>query len=164
MQENKRYKGLKTGKWISIRSLVPDLLLTVRSARLLNYNLIWKLVAQIFVFALVRFGCTEKVDIGFILQSSTSIGQTNFDKIKSFVKELVNCFKISQDHARVSILSYASTSTIHFPFSRAFTSSQELNSTIDSISYNGGGTNIGEALATAYSSMFKVNNGARLSG
>ena len=32
MQENKRYKGLKTGKWISIRSLVPGLLLTVRSA------------------------------------------------------------------------------------------------------------------------------------
>ena len=32
MQENKRYKGLKTGKWISIRLLVPGLLLTVRSA------------------------------------------------------------------------------------------------------------------------------------
>ena len=32
MQENKRYKGLKTGKWISIRSLVPGLLLTARSA------------------------------------------------------------------------------------------------------------------------------------
>ena len=36
MQENKRYKGLKTGKWISIRSLVPGLLLTVRSTRCLN--------------------------------------------------------------------------------------------------------------------------------
>ena len=34
MQGNKRYKGLKTGKWISIRSLVPGLLLTVRSASL----------------------------------------------------------------------------------------------------------------------------------
>ena len=36
MQENKRYKGLKTGKWISIRSVVPGLLLTVRSARYQN--------------------------------------------------------------------------------------------------------------------------------
>ena len=34
MQENKRYKGLKTGKWISIWSLVSGLLLTVRSASL----------------------------------------------------------------------------------------------------------------------------------
>ena len=33
IQEKKRYKCLKTGKWISIRLLVPGLLLTVRSAR-----------------------------------------------------------------------------------------------------------------------------------
>ena len=32
MKENKRHKGLKTAKWISIRLLVPGLLLTVRSA------------------------------------------------------------------------------------------------------------------------------------
>ena len=39
MQENKRYKGLKTGKWISIRSLVLGLLLTVRSARTSAFTL-----------------------------------------------------------------------------------------------------------------------------
>ena len=32
MKENKRYKRLKTAKWISIRKLVPGLLVTVRSA------------------------------------------------------------------------------------------------------------------------------------
>ena len=32
MKEHKRYKRLKTAKWISIRRLVPGLLLTVRSA------------------------------------------------------------------------------------------------------------------------------------
>ena len=32
MKESKRYKRLKTAKWISIRWLVPGLLLTVRSA------------------------------------------------------------------------------------------------------------------------------------
>ena len=32
MKENKRYKRLETAKWISIRKLVPGLLLTVRSA------------------------------------------------------------------------------------------------------------------------------------
>ena len=32
MKENKRYKRLKTAKRISIRQLVPGLLLTVRSA------------------------------------------------------------------------------------------------------------------------------------
>ena len=32
MKQNKKYKRLKTAKWISIRKLVPGLLLTVRSA------------------------------------------------------------------------------------------------------------------------------------
>ena len=32
MKQNKRYKGLKTAKWISIWDLVPCLFLTVRSA------------------------------------------------------------------------------------------------------------------------------------
>ena len=36
MKENKRYKRLKTAKWISIRKLVPGLLLTVRSAGNMN--------------------------------------------------------------------------------------------------------------------------------
>ena len=34
MKENKRLKRLKTVKWISVWKLVPDLLLTVRSARM----------------------------------------------------------------------------------------------------------------------------------
>ena len=46
MQENKRYKGLKTGKWISIRSLVPGLLLTVRSASNPTQHLGVKLVQK----------------------------------------------------------------------------------------------------------------------
>ena len=38
MKENKRYRRLKTTKWISIRRLVPGLLLTVRSAGILEEN------------------------------------------------------------------------------------------------------------------------------
>ena len=38
MKENKRYKRLKTAKWISIRKLVPGLLLTVRSAGIYKIN------------------------------------------------------------------------------------------------------------------------------
>ena len=38
MKENKRYKRLKTAKWISIRKLVPGLLLTVRSAGLISLS------------------------------------------------------------------------------------------------------------------------------
>ncbi|CAB3998999.1 Hypothetical predicted protein, partial [Paramuricea clavata] len=107
--------------------------------------------------------CREKLDLGFILDRSGSIGSTNFEKIKSFVKDLTDYFEVSQTYTRVSVMSYSSSSTIHFQFSRQFPTKQDLYSAIDSISYDGGGTNTGEALTKAYTTMFNTNNGARLS-
>ena len=108
--------------------------------------------------------CMHKLDLGFILDRSGSIGSNNFNKIRSFVKDLTDHFKISQDYTRVSIISYASSSTLHFPFSRQFATRQQLYSAIDSISYNGGSTYTSAALTQAYTDMFNANNGARLSG
>ena len=49
MKENKRYKRLKTAKWISIRKLVPGLLLTVRSAGMLLSERAFKIVQNVKV-------------------------------------------------------------------------------------------------------------------
>ncbi len=108
--------------------------------------------------------CTTKLDLGFILDGSDSIGETNFQKIKDFVKDLTDHFEVSQGYTRVSVMSYASSSTIHFSFSQQFATRQDLHSAVDGISYVRGGTNAGEALAKAYTDMFTANKGARLSG
>ena len=50
MKENKRYKRLKTAKWISIRKLVPGLLLTVRSAGLCQQRFILLIKFSISLF------------------------------------------------------------------------------------------------------------------
>ena len=57
MRENRRYKRLKTAKWISIRKLVPGLLLTVRSAGLFHALSIFFscLFGKTKIF-LIRFG------------------------------------------------------------------------------------------------------------
>ena len=52
MNQNKRYKGLKTAKWISIWDLAPGLFLTVRSAGLQRSNAGAGYV-YIFVFQIV---------------------------------------------------------------------------------------------------------------
>ncbi len=108
--------------------------------------------------------CTQKVDLGFILDSSDSIGASNFEKMKSFVKDLTDHFKISQDYTRVSLMSYATTSTLHFSFSQEYATQQDLHSAIDIISYSGGSTYTNLALVKAYTDMFNADNGARLSG
>ena len=84
--------------------------------------------------------------------------------MKSFVKDLTDHFEISQENTKVSVISYASFSTLHFPFSQQFPNREALHSAIDNIPYSGGGTNTAKALVQAYSEMFNSNNGARLSG
>ena len=50
MKENRRYKRLKTAKWISIRKLVPGLFLTVRSAgHIMTVNDV-KILAMIYKY------------------------------------------------------------------------------------------------------------------
>ena len=46
MKENKRYKRLKTAKWISTRKLVSGLLLTVRSAGRYLEIVLWIIIRE----------------------------------------------------------------------------------------------------------------------
>ncbi len=84
--------------------------------------------------------------------------------MKSFVKDLTDYFKISQDYTRVSLMAYATTATLYFPFSQQYATKQDVHSAIDSIPYTGGGTSTNVALFKAYTDMFNANYGARLSG
>lgn len=47
--------------------------------------------------------CVEesKMDLAFMIDSSSSIGEDNFEKVKTFVKEIVNRFQIGPDQTRV---------------------------------------------------------------
>ena len=86
-------------------------------------------------------------------------------KIKTFVKNLTDHFKISKDYTRVSIISYATSPTLHFPFSQQFADRRDLHSAIENIAYiEGSSTGTGAALTEAYTDMFNASNGARLSG
>ena len=48
--------------------------------------------------------CVErlKMDLAFMIDSSSSIGSENFEKVKSFVSEIVSRFEIGPDLTRVS--------------------------------------------------------------
>ena len=104
--------------------------------------------------------CTKRIELGFMLDRSGSIGLSNFDKTKSFIKDITHYFEISQNDTRVAVMSYATYSIVHFPFSREFVSQQDLHSAIDSIPYSGGGTNTAQALVKAYTDMFSASTGS----
>ncbi|XP_028419056.1 cubilin-like [Dendronephthya gigantea] len=108
--------------------------------------------------------CTKKIDLGFVMDSSGSIGRHNFEKTKSFIKYFTDYFKISPNETRVSVITFATRPTLHFGFSREFRTRQDLYLAIDKIPYNGGKRNTAMALLNASIDMFHTQNGARISG
>jgi hypothetical protein len=108
--------------------------------------------------------CQQKLDLGFILDNSGSVGQRNFERMKSFVKDLTDFYKLGAEETRVSVMSYSNSANIHIAFSAYFSDKTRFDSAVDRISFTGGGTATAMALNKAYNYMFTSHYGARGSG
>ena len=96
-----------------------------------------------------------------MLDSSGSVGSSNFDRMKLFVKDLADFYKLGREDTRVSVMSYSNSPSIHIPFSRYFLNKNQFDSAVDLISYSGGGTATARALDMANNDMFTSSYGAR---
>lgn len=108
--------------------------------------------------------CHYKLDLGFILDSSGSIQWQDFERMKVFVKDLTNFYKLSQEQTRVSVMSFSNSATIHFSFNAHIPDKSSFDSAVDRIQYSGGGTATARALNLARTRMFSSDYGARGSG
>ena len=97
------------------------------------------------------------VDLVFVLDSSSSIGSTNFFKIIEFVSKVVNALKIGPTRSQVGIVVYSTNVSIPFNLN-TYSNKTSLLSAIDDISYIGGGTDTAQALRVLVSHGF---SGAR---
>ena len=75
-----------------------------------------------------------------MLDSSGSVGYNNFQRMKLFVKDLADYYKLGLEKTRVSVMSFSDSAYIHIPFSRYFSDKNQFDSAVDEISYSGGGT------------------------
>ena len=101
--------------------------------------------------------CQASIELGFILDGSSSMGASNFGKMLTFVKDILDHFVISSYNTRVSVITYASSTAMEISFAQTFSTKQDLHSAIDAITYPGGDTNTGAALHKAYNEMFREN-------
>lgn len=79
------------------------------------------------------------------MDSSTSIGRYNFERQKSFVKNLVGRFDISQDETRVGVVTFSNSYNLDIPLGSANTIAS-LSRSIREIPYAYGITNTAEAI------------------
>ncbi|XP_065439672.1 collagen alpha-6(VI) chain isoform X2 [Chrysemys picta bellii] len=104
--------------------------------------------------------CKEMTaDIIFLVDSSGSIEQENFLKMKNFMRELVNKSDISTDRVQVGVVQFSGTQHEEFQLDR-YSSKSDIFSAIDNMSLIGENTLTGGAL-TFVGDYFKPPKGAR---
>ena len=108
--------------------------------------------------------CQNKLDLGFLLDSSGSVGYNHFKQMKSFVKDLTDYYKLGPEETRVSVMSFSNSAYIHISFSGYFSDKNEFDAAVDRISYTGEGTATAIALNITYNHMFTLLNRRRGEG
>ena len=90
-------------------------------------------------------GCTSGIDIVFLLDSSGSIGSSNFVTMKNFVNNIVSNFDIGDNKTRIGIIEFSTTSSILLSLG-SINNTNQLNTFIDNITYLNSGTRTDLAL------------------
>ncbi|KAK3721427.1 hypothetical protein QZH41_020681, partial [Actinostola sp. cb2023] len=104
--------------------------------------------------------CKAKVDLGFLIDGSSSIeeqGRGNFQKVITFVKQIVNKFEISQHDTHVGVVLFHRKADVVFGFHK-YTNKSSIMRHISAIEYRGGGTKIGIALSVAQNGLYKTSS------
>ncbi len=100
------------------------------------------------------------MDLVFVLDNSGSVGATNFDKVRDFVKGVIDFFIIGVNDTHVSVVTYETDTHIEFNLVKYFTKN-ELRNAVDDIKYHGFLTYTGEALNTVRQKVFNASAGMR---
>ncbi|XP_042253307.1 integrin alpha-M-like [Thunnus maccoyii] len=101
--------------------------------------------------------CRTQADIAFLLDGSTSVHPQDFDRMKTFVKNLVGSFQ-GQD-TKFAIAQFSTYPTIHYYFDTFDTNN--LKSQIDEIRQLTGATYTAEAIKHVVNNVFSARRGSR---
>lgn len=104
--------------------------------------------------------CDNSLDIIFILDTSGSISEPDFQRVVNFIRDLSSRLNVDAGLARVGVLTYSTDVTLVFHLNQ-YSTTQEMSLAIQSIRYQGGRTNTHTALAYARDVMFTSENGDR---
>uniref|UniRef100_A0A4W6DQT3 VWFA domain-containing protein n=1 Tax=Lates calcarifer TaxID=8187 RepID=A0A4W6DQT3_LATCA len=108
-----------------------------------------------------RLGHICSADVVFLLDRSSSITPENYTIMLNFTKELVKTLDVRKDFIRVGCAQFASAPHHEFYLSD-YTEKKDVMSRIDSLSYIGGNTYLGEALKHI-KDYFDASRGSRRS-
>ena len=105
--------------------------------------------------------CQVNADIVFALDESGSVLEPNFDNVRQFVIDFISTLEIGPNDNQIGAISFDDDSTIEFGLDD-HDNLGDLMTYINGIPYNGGLTNIRDALCDLYLMFTNPIYGARL--
>uniref|UniRef100_A0A8D2P042 Cochlin n=1 Tax=Zosterops lateralis melanops TaxID=1220523 RepID=A0A8D2P042_ZOSLA len=97
--------------------------------------------------------CYNSVNIGFLIDGSSSIGESNFLLVLEFVSNVAKAFEISDIGSKVAAVQFTYDQRPEFGFTD-YTSKEKVLSAIRNISYMSGGTATGDAISFTTRNVF----------
>ncbi|TNN66931.1 Collagen alpha-1(XXII) chain [Liparis tanakae] len=108
-----------------------------------------------------RAGCKNvHYDLAFILDTSSSVGKENFEKIRQWVANIVESFDVAPDKTRVAVVRYSDRPTTEFTLGR-YQTLEDVKRAARNIRYLGGNTMTGDAIGYTTANIFTESSGAR---
>lgn len=104
--------------------------------------------------------CSPLLDIAFIIDSSGSIGRTNWERMKRFLKALVSKLDVSPSATHVAAVAYSNNPVVVMGFTGA-QDTNEVNRLFDGMPWQRGFTYTDKALQLADRDLFQTSNGMR---
>jgi len=89
--------------------------------------------------------CSDALDIVVVLDSSSSIGNRNFELMRGFLQSLVSKMSVSADKVRIAAIRYNRQTHFLWDFDD-YTNIDTMKTAIADITYDGKGTHTGKAL------------------
>ena len=100
------------------------------------------------------------LDLAFVLDSSGSVGVSNFQMTKQFAENVTNTFAVGAQETRVGAITFSAFANISFQLN-SFTNRSEIVQAIRDIEYFGASTNTADALRILRLNLLTTEGGAR---
>uniref|UniRef100_A0A8C5T320 Matrilin 3 n=1 Tax=Malurus cyaneus samueli TaxID=2593467 RepID=A0A8C5T320_9PASS len=116
---------------------------------------------KLFPSFLTDTACKNRpLDLVFIVDSSRSVRPEEFEKVKTFLSEMIDTLDVGERTTRVAVMNYASTVKVEFPL-RTFFDKGSLKEAVSHIEPLSAGTMTGLAIQTAMDEIFTEEMGSR---
>ena len=100
------------------------------------------------------------MDIAFVVDSSGSIGRTNWERMKRFLKALVSRLDVSPSAVHIAAIAYSNSPEVVTRFN-GVQGTNQINQLLDGMRYQRGYTYTDKALLLADGDLFQSSNGMR---